>query len=530
MRTYPLFTLLLLLGGLAACTNENTYLLQKAQHLLLSQPDSSRLYLAHIDTSELSASQRQDYHIMNLSCNHPHNLYRQPNIDRRTRVWAEAYPPSHPLHSQAQKLRLNLLTSTGRIHGSDSMLNSLKAEWTSDSLLHTDWLLYKISLKMKLGQTDSAAHYIDQLERTGQRMDELYEWQASLQLQQGDTMTAVASLQNAIYHSTDLPKSKQYIDRIISLLQNGSYYQKALQALRDYRQWMLRVDLPSYIYTKGELHRLSHRPDSAIHYYRIAQSGGDLYVNYLAAERLYEMNPIKMSGEMRLYTEQKLLNLFNSLLTVPTARKEEEMFEKIKMMYEINQLKMSRQRYFILLICLLLVTVTTGTVVSLIWLNRRKKHAQQRLQQENLLLRQQEEIARLRMNESELRAQAASIREELLRRIKISEKLPLLPADDKADTPHGTRIHLSDEDWRDLQAMVNSTYRQFTQRLREQYPALTDKDIQFCCLLKVNMNLQTLADIYCISKTSVSKKKLRLKEKLGLTDAGNTLDEWIQVY
>ena len=35
-------------------------------------------------------------------------------------------------------------------------------------------------------------------------------------------------------------------------------------------------------------------------------------------------------------------------------------------------------------------------------------------------------------------------------------------------------------------------------------------------LLLINMSLQQLADIYCISGNSVSRRKLRLKEKLGI--------------
>lgn len=530
MRTFPLWVLLLLLGGLAACTNENEYLLKKAEHLLLSHPDSSRLYLAYIDTGNLSAPLRQDYHVMNLYCNHLFHLYHQPDIDRRTRQWAEAYPPGHPLRHRAQELRLHLLMDIGYTHKGDSMLNSLKTEWTADSGLHANWLLCKIDLKMRLEQTDSAEHYLSQLWHTEKQQDQYYEWKATLCLQQGDTATAIATLQKAMQHTPDPQRCKRRIDLILHLLLNGGHRQEALQALRDYRRWMSRVDLPSYNYLKGELHRLSHRPDSATHYYRIAQSGGDPYVDYLAAERLYEMNPVKMAWEPRFQAERQLQSRFDNLLYLQTDRKKKEEFEKLALLYEMNRLKISRQRYIILLMCLGLVALTTGTAVSLFWLNRRKKHLRQRLQQENLLLRQQEEIARLRMNESELRAQAASIREELLRRIKITEKLPLLPSGDKDSPAGGARIHLSDEDWRDLQAMVDSTYRQFTRRLREQFPALTDKDIQFCCLLKVNMNLQTLADIYCISKTSVSKKKLRLKDKLGLADAGSTLDEWIQAY
>ncbi len=314
---------------------------------------------------------------MNLYCNHRYNLCHQPDIDRRTRQWMETYPPGHPLRHRVQELRLHLLMNIGYTHKGDSMLNSLEAEWSADSVLHANWLLCKIDLKMRLEQTDSAVHYLGRLRHTEKQLDQYYEWKATLYLQQGDTATAIATLQKAMQHTPDPQRCKQRIDFILRLLLNGGHKQEALQALRNYRQWMNRVDLPSYNYLKGELHRLSHQPDSAAHYYRIAQSGGDPYVDYLAAERLYEMNPVKMAWEPRFQTERQLQKRFDNLLYLQTERRKKEEFEKLALLYEMNQLKMSRQRYLILLMCLGLVAVTTGTAVSLFWLNRLDRENQQ---------------------------------------------------------------------------------------------------------------------------------------------------------
>ena len=78
------------------------------------------------------------------------------------------------------------------------------------------------------------------------------------------------------------------------------------------------------------------------------------------------------------------------------------------------------------------------------------------------------------------------------------------------------RILLSEVDWRDVQLMLDSAYPDFTQKLKREFPALTEKDINFCCLVKIHMSLQNLSQIYCISGNSVSRRKLRLKEKLGI--------------
>ena len=56
-----------------------------------------------------------------------------------------------------------------------------------------------------------------------------------------------------------------------------------------------------------------------------------------------------------------------------------------------------------------------------------------------------------------------------------------------------------------------------------------EKDINFCCLVKIHMSLQNLSQIYCISGNSVSRRKLRLKEKLGI-DKEDSLTKFLDRY
>lgn len=46
--------------------------------------------------------------------------------------------------------------------------------------------------------------------------------------------------------------------------------------------------------------------------------------------------------------------------------------------------------------------------------------------------------------------------------------------------------------------------------------------------MKINVSIKDLSDIYCISRTSVSKKKFRIKrEKLGAEDS-DSLDDFLR--
>ena len=158
-------------------------------------------------------------------------------------------------------------------------------------------------------------------------------------------------------------------------------------------------------------------------------------------------------------------------------------------------------------------------------IHRKRINERNRLMQENVMLKQQEELSSLRekealMKEKEalMREKDARMREELFKRIHVFEKL--------SDTEKEKHIQLSETDWKEIQLMLDSGYDDFTKKLRRNFPMLSEKDFNFCCLVKINMSIQSLTDIYCISKNSVSRRKLRLKEKMGIGEEV-TLDEFL---
>lgn len=79
-------------------------------------------------------------------------------------------------------------------------------------------------------------------------------------------------------------------------------------------------------------------------------------------------------------------------------------------------------------------------------------------------------------------------------------------------------LHLSPEDWQTLRNNTDACFDNFTRRLKTAYPQLSDEEIDFCCLVKMELPLAILAEIYHIAKGSISRKKMRLKEKIGITD------------
>lgn len=86
-------------------------------------------------------------------------------------------------------------------------------------------------------------------------------------------------------------------------------------------------------------------------------------------------------------------------------------------------------------------------------------------------------------------------------------------------------LHLTDEDWNIITGNTDACFDMFTERLKKLCPQLTDDDIRFCCLVKMELSMSMLSEIYHIAKASISRRKMRLKEKIGIENT--SFDEFI---
>ncbi len=122
----------------------------------------------------------------------------------------------------------------------------------------------------------------------------------------------------------------------------------------------------------------------------------------------------------------------------------------------------------------------------------------------------EEQQARHRMELEHKEVQIATMRQFLLRKIAIVQKLEALSRQGAKD------ILLSDEDWQEIEVFLNSTGNNFVVRLQQQFPDLTTKDMRFLMLLKLNIPYPDIATIYHIEVKSIKQKLYLLKGKLGL--------------
>lgn len=79
----------------------------------------------------------------------------------------------------------------------------------------------------------------------------------------------------------------------------------------------------------------------------------------------------------------------------------------------------------------------------------------------------------------------------------------------------GSKPHYIDEmQWPEILQAINQLFDGFSYRLRTDFPALSEEDVRYCCLIKLRLSNSVIATLTGISPSSVTKRKQRIKEKM----------------
>lgn len=65
-------------------------------------------------------------------------------------------------------------------------------------------------------------------------------------------------------------------------------------------------------------------------------------------------------------------------------------------------------------------------------------------------------------------------------------------------------------DWALLFESLDRLHNGFYSRLRTEFPSLNKMDLQVCCLIKAGLTTSQIADVFCVSSPSVTKRKFRI--------------------
>lgn len=84
----------------------------------------------------------------------------------------------------------------------------------------------------------------------------------------------------------------------------------------------------------------------------------------------------------------------------------------------------------------------------------------------------------------------------------------------------------SESQWELLKVRVNNLHNNYINKLQLKHPELTTGDLKFASLLRIKLSNQEISDNLQIARSSVEKKKTRLRKKLGL-DSAKALDDYL---
>ena len=72
---------------------------------------------------------------------------------------------------------------------------------------------------------------------------------------------------------------------------------------------------------------------------------------------------------------------------------------------------------------------------------------------------------------------------------------------------------LKESEWDEFVTLIDKVYGNFTQRLTEQYPALTKSDLLICCLTKQGFSNQVISILMNLQTNSYARRKSRIKQE-----------------
>lgn len=522
---------------MCSCHPNSSSTLKMAMQMENISTDSILFYLQQIEEpSRLSSEEQGDYYLLFYKA----TLWKtgKPN-DSLLHAAIECYDQGE---QQLKQIKAHIEQSASYLYRNlpDSTLqltDKLLTESQLDDTLKTHiYGLRRAAYLRKNAYEDALAMADSSRQLTRRFNDTLYFFSASQQylqilekMQEYDKYTLVyQQLIDELENSAKYQSLNYYAyeSLVNSSLKRNDYQQALLYLQHLSTQQHSRYETPHYLLLKGRAYATLNQVDSAKYYYEQAATSSSDFIAMEANTLLFNLINDKEYPEQAFYTKQKENKIRDNILGNIHSEIKQREFNELKLQNELYQLRLQQQKKELWMLGVITALLSIGFIAFFFYQREKKK----RLQRENQLLYKEAELSGMREKEVLLRSKEAELREALFRRISFFQKLPSLHATNtEKETAASHKIVVTDAEWTEVTSVVNDAFDNFVTRLRQAYPLLADKEIGFCCLVKININIQDLSDIYCVSKAAITKRKYRIKtDKLGITDENTSLDSFLK--
>lgn len=153
--------------------------------------------------------------------------------------------------------------------------------------------------------------------------------------------------------------------------------------------------------------------------------------------------------------------------------------------------------------------------------------------QAEMKVRHEHELAMIEKNLSEQYHQKELSRKEVQLSIMRSYLMKLVTAVEKLNsikTGTGKHVVLTEKDWKEIAAFLDSTENMFVTRLKTRFPNLSEGDLHLMMLLRLKMPQKVLASLYSITEKAVKQKLFLYKEKVGINGQNISLREYMETF
>ena len=274
------------------------------------------------------------------------------------------------------------------------------------------------------------------------------------------------------------------------------------------------------------------RPDSAQVYIdqALALPARQNNIRYHVYEMLFQYYQAKKLPDLAAWAADSLFHYQPAAARQQVSTQVAEIKEK----YANEQLseshaRVSRERNNSILIG---ISVAVVLLVIIVW---GRKAYRDRLHRREYLLHEKDEV--INTLQTHLEEEKAHVEEVTGRLLDIEGREYELRHALTNDTELMQRLRkepkfLDDSEWEKLKAVVDDVYKDFTVRLHERFPQLSEVYIRYCILIKLRFTVSQIAILMAVAPSSVSQQKSRIKKRLLQTEGfvfgeGETLDEWI---
>ena len=296
----------------------------------------------------------------------------------------------------------------------------------------------------------------------------------------------------------------------------------------------------------GEYYTSNNQTDSALYYLKKSIESPTLATQAASCYFLTEIAKLQNDKDAYIHWNEKYVALSDSInrqkvdneLRITKKQYEDR---QIAMQMEQKELEVSLVNYRWALVCLLLLFVILFIGIER---KRRGEKLEEQRRRFELLDHQLQLNKRLVVEKEQLidRLQKQNAQYSTRSIISSDGELPLQKSNQTqeefirsfSESNVYQRFHSeqswkpSSDDWNELQEMLNQYYDNFTVRLKQLVPAISENELRVVCLLKAEVRPLVISQLLCCSISNVSKLRSRLYKKItGVEGSSIELDRLI---